>query len=103
LAIRGAVPAYVSIAGPARWVTPSKAFSPSASPSWFVVDDGFDDDPAAVAGLFTHPDAGEHACDDLPTWINAMRQSYCDTAGTNGLCYFLSATTPNTARDRRAG
>jgi hypothetical protein len=47
-------------------VTPSKAFSPSASASWFVVDDGFDDDPAAVAGLFTHPDAGEHACDDLP-------------------------------------
>jgi len=33
---------------------------------------------------------------DLPTWINAMRQSYCDTRGTNGLSYFLPAITANT-------
>jgi hypothetical protein len=30
------------------------------------------------------------------TWINAMRQSYCDTAGTNGLRYFLPAITAST-------
>jgi hypothetical protein len=34
--------------------------------------------------------------DDLPTWINTMRQSYCDTAGTNGLRYFLPAITAST-------
>ncbi len=34
--------------------------------------------------------------DDLPTWINTLRQSYCDTAGTNGLRYFLPAITANT-------
>jgi hypothetical protein len=33
--------------------------------------------------------------DDLPTWINALRQSYCDTAGTNGLRYFLPAISAN--------
>lgn len=25
------------------------------------------------------------------TWVNALRQSYCDTAGTNGLRYFMPA------------
>jgi len=30
------------------------------------------------------------------TWINAARQSYCDTAGTNGLRYFLPAITSST-------
>ncbi len=33
---------------------------------------------------------------NLPTWINTMRQSYCDTAGTNGLHYFLPAITAST-------
>jgi hypothetical protein len=33
---------------------------------------------------------------DLTTWINTMRQSYCDTAGTNGLHYFLPAITAST-------
>jgi hypothetical protein len=33
---------------------------------------------------------------DLPTWINTMRQSYCDTMGTNGLRYFLPAITAST-------
>jgi hypothetical protein len=33
---------------------------------------------------------------NLPTWINTMRQSYCDTAGTNGLRYFLPAITAST-------
>ncbi len=28
---------------------------------------------------------------DAPTWINAMRQSYCDTRGLRGLRYFLPA------------
>jgi len=26
---------------------------------------------------------------DVPTWVNAMRQSYCDTAGLDGVRYFL--------------
>ncbi len=30
------------------------------------------------------------------TWINALRQSYCSTAGTNGLRYFLPAATGST-------
>jgi len=30
------------------------------------------------------------------SWINALRQSYCDTAGTNGLRYFLPAITAST-------
>ena len=33
---------------------------------------------------------------NVPTWINAMRQSYCDTAGTDGLHYFLPAITAST-------
>ncbi len=33
---------------------------------------------------------------NLPTWINTMRKSYCDTAGTNGLHYFLPAITTST-------
>src|SRR5207237_8062328 len=33
---------------------------------------------------------------DLVTWINTMRQAYCDTAGTNGLRYFLPAITAST-------
>lgn len=33
---------------------------------------------------------------NTPTWINAMRQSYCDTAGTHGLRYYLPAITTNT-------
>ncbi len=33
---------------------------------------------------------------NLPTWINALRQSYCDTTGTNGLHYFLPAITAST-------
>ncbi len=33
---------------------------------------------------------------DLVTWINTMRQSYCDTMGTNGLRYFLPAITAST-------
>jgi hypothetical protein len=33
---------------------------------------------------------------NAPTWINAMRQAYCDTAGTNGLRYFLPAITQST-------
>jgi hypothetical protein len=33
---------------------------------------------------------------NTPTWINAMRQAYCDTAGTNGLRYFLPAITAST-------
>ena len=33
---------------------------------------------------------------DLVTWINTMRQSYCDTMGTNGLHYFLPAITAST-------
>ncbi len=31
-----------------------------------------------------------------PSWINKMRQSYCDTAGTNGLHYFLTPITTST-------
>lgn len=27
---------------------------------------------------------------DTPTWVNAMRQGYCDTAGLQGVDYFLS-------------
>ncbi len=30
---------------------------------------------------------------DSVSWINKMRQSYCDTAGTNGLHYFLTPVT----------
>ena len=33
---------------------------------------------------------------DLVTWINTMRQSYCATAGLNGLHYFLPAITTST-------
>jgi hypothetical protein len=33
---------------------------------------------------------------DLVSFINGARQSYCDTAGTNGLRYFLPAITANT-------
>jgi hypothetical protein len=33
---------------------------------------------------------------DGDTWRNAMRQAYCDTAGTSGLHYFLPAITSNT-------
>ena len=33
---------------------------------------------------------------NTPTFINAVRQSYCDTAGTNGLRYFLPAITQST-------
>jgi len=33
---------------------------------------------------------------DLVTWIDTMRQSYCDTKGTNGLHYFLPAITEST-------
>ena len=32
----------------------------------------------------------------LVSWINTMRQSYCDTMGTNGLHYFLPAITAST-------
>ena len=33
---------------------------------------------------------------DVPTWVNTARQAYCDTAGLNGVHYFLPAISAST-------
>jgi hypothetical protein len=34
--------------------------------------------------------------DDIPSWVNAMRDSYCETRNLNGVQYFLPAITQST-------
>ncbi len=71
--------------GPVMYAASAPRLKNEPEQQFLVLSNQVDSTQVGTTGF---PNAG--------TWINAMRQSYCDTQDTNGLRYFLPAITSST-------